>query len=119
MQENKLMLILVSAAPYVSWGESRAKLLRRLLREKLNKDISSYQVHRLLVEADIDDISIAYVKKLLGDSGKNHIAATVALDKVLQLCDVLQIKPSQLIPIFEIDAPVSFVDPINLDTTTI
>lgn len=82
------MLISASAAPYVLWGEGRAKLLRRLLHEKFDKDISSYQVHRLLVAADINDISIAYVKKLLGDSGKNHIAATVALDKVLQLCSV-------------------------------
>jgi hypothetical protein len=114
--ESKVMLLLASAAPYVSWGESRAKLLRRLVTEKLSKETSSYQIHKMLIAAGVKDISIAYVKKLLGDSGKEHIAGAVALDKVLQMCQVLSIEPSELIPVFEVHAPKNFVDPLSLDT---
>ncbi len=116
--EEKIILILASAAPYVSWGEGRAKLLRHLLDLKFDSYISSYQVHRMLVAANIEDISIAYVKKLLGDSGKDRIASSVALDKVLELCRVLEIEPKTLIPIFEFDAPKNFIDPLLLDTNS-
>lgn len=107
-----MMLILASAAPYVSWGEDRAKLLRQLIKDEFGREISSYQIHKMLIAANVDDISVAYLKKLLGDSGKNHIASSVALDKALELCKVLKIEPKRLIPIFEIDAPQDFIDPI-------
>lgn len=110
-----MMLILATAAPYISWGEPRAKLLRRLLYEKFDKNISSYQVHRMLLDAHID-VSIGYVKKLLGDMGKNNIAEKITFDKALSLCKALSIEPNTLIPVFEIQAPVDFVDPVELDT---
>ena len=116
---NKIMLILASAAPYVSWGEGRAKLFKALLKAKFGTEISSYQVHRLLVDSKIDDISIAYTKKLMGDSGKNYIAQTVALDKVIKMCKALEIPVDGLVPIFEIEAPKNFIDPLDLDTNSI
>ncbi|MCC5640466.1 hypothetical protein LC593_32490 [Nostoc sp. CHAB 5844] len=116
---NKIMLILASAAPYVNWGESRAKLFKGLLKEKFGTEISSYQVHKLLVDAQVEDISIAYTKKLMGDSGKNYIAQTVALDKVIKMCKALEIPVDELVPIFEIETPRNFIDPIDLDTNSI
>lgn len=115
---KKIMLILASAAPYVSWGEGRAKLLKALLKAKFGTDISSYQVHKILVDAEIEGISIAYTKKLLGDSGKNNVAQTVALEKVIKMCKVLEIPVDELVPLFEIEAPTNFIDPLDLDTSS-
>ena len=104
----KRMFVLVDAAPYVTWGEPRARLFRKLVGDR-----SSYQIGDVLSKAGVD-CSVAYVKKML--SGK---AATVSLSLALSICETLSIDPYSLLPIHETIDTRNTQDPIILATNNI
>lgn len=103
MSRKKIMLIPVEEIPYINWGEKRASLFKGLLRERYRKPVTAYQLYKII--GGRIDYSASNLKKLMGDAGKSQTAHTVPLGKIIDICNLVEIDPRILFPIFDLEIP--------------